>query len=111
MNTSRHTNLMRERIPGRAVVGAPPHGCHDIAARSNQLKRRLTTRLAFEAGENMPQHVVKQAATDAEALAWSTPYPLLFLPALLEEKLAGARLWLGHQQEILERQKALAEAV
>jgi hypothetical protein len=67
--------------------------------------------LAFEAGQEMPNRVVQQAAGDAEALAWSTPYPLLFLPVLMEEKVADARLWLDRQQDILERQKALAEAV
>lgn len=110
-DTRMRSNPLRLRPYRRGIPGSPVHGCRDTANCSDLLKRRLTTRLAFESGQNLPDHVVKRAATDAEALAWSTPYPLLFLPALMEEKVEGARLWLSRQREILERQKALALAV
>lgn len=32
-------------------------------------------------------HVRELATKEAEALAWTTPYPLLFLPALIQEKM------------------------
>ena len=105
------SNPLRLRNYRRAIVGSPTHNCQETATHSDVLKRRLTTRLAFETGGNLPDRVVKQAATDAEALAWSTPYPLLFLPVLMEEKVEGARLWMSRQREVLERQKALALAV
>jgi hypothetical protein len=41
-------------------------------------------------------------------LAWSTPYPLLFLPALAEEKVMGAAQWANRQQMILQRAQGLA---
>lgn len=37
------------------------------------------------------------AANEAEALAWQTPYPFLFLPVLLEEKLEEVRRYAIHQ--------------
>lgn len=43
------------------------------------------------------------AAEEAAALAWSTPYPLLVFPALLEEKLAGARAYCRAQARIHRR--------
>ncbi len=89
------SNPLRLKPYRRAIVGSPAHNCRETATHSDVLKRRLTTRLAFEAGGNLPDRVVKQAATDAEALAWSTPYPLLFLPVLMEEKVEGARLWMS----------------
>jgi hypothetical protein len=61
-------------------------------------------------GGSLPEPLVRQAATEAEALAWATSYPLLFLPVLVEEKIEGARQWANRQREILERQKALAVA-
>jgi hypothetical protein len=38
------------------------------------------------------------ATNEALALAWTTPYPLLVLPVLLEEKLTAARCYSEHQQ-------------
>ena len=41
---------------------------------------------------------VRRAANEAAALAWLTPYPLLFFPVLFEEK-AGAALEQAFRQE------------
>jgi hypothetical protein len=38
------------------------------------------------------------ATNEALALAWATPYPLLFLPVLLEEKLTAARRYSERQR-------------
>lgn len=56
-----------------------------------QLKNRLLREeLARAATLEMNVHL-RRAANDAAALAWLTPYPLLLLPALFEEKVALAR--------------------
>jgi len=47
------------------------------------------------------------AAEEATALAWLTPYPLLLLPALLEEKALAARLKAGRQAWIRQRSSSL----
>jgi len=72
------------------------------------LKYHLKRNLATEASGRIPDQMLNRAVAEAEALAWTTPYPLLFLPALVEEKVLAADRWAGRQQEILERQKALA---
>jgi hypothetical protein len=47
------------------------------------------------------------ATNEALALAWTTPYPLLVLPVLLEEKLTAARRYCEHQQIVRFRSLAI----
>ncbi len=55
-------------------------------------------------------HMLKSALNEAEALAWQTPYPHLFFPALAEEKAAAAQRWAARQHELLAREQVLAFA-
>lgn len=41
-----------------------------------------------------------QAAAEAESLAWTTPFPLLVLPVLAEEKMRSARVQLVRQNHL-----------
>lgn len=43
---------------------------------------------------------VRLALVEAEALAWSTAYPHLFLPALAEEKIQYVRQWTRRQAQV-----------
>ncbi len=55
--------------------------------------------------------VVQRAADEAASLAWATPYPLLVLPELVEEKVAEARERAERQARIYRETAALfAEA-
>ena len=45
----------------------------------------------------------RRAANDALSLAWVTPFPLLFLPDLLEEKAAEARQRTEKQEQVRQR--------
>src|SRR4026207_578659 len=45
----------------------------------------------------------RRAANDAASLAWVTPFPLLFLPVLFEEKAAEAVRRTERQQTVLDR--------
>src|SRR6516225_8136555 len=54
---------------------------------------------------------LRQAARDAESIAWSMAYPLLMLPELLEEKLRVARVQFRRQLQIRARaEEALTAA-
>jgi hypothetical protein len=71
------------------IPAAPYRGTmeHELEA----LKRRL---LAHELGRaaGVDANVrLRRAANDAAALAWLTPYPLLVLPVLFEEKVRESR--------------------
>jgi hypothetical protein len=50
------------------------------------------------------------AAEEASVLAWSTPYPLLVFPVLLEEKLAAARTYCRVQARIQRRSNRILRA-
>jgi len=50
---------------------------------------------------------VRNAANEAAALAWVTPYPLLVFPALFEEKAHSAVKLAEKQEEVLERSREL----
>ena len=53
---------------------------------------------------------LRRAADEAAALAWATRYPLLVLPALVEEKARAALLRPGRQQQIRQRSRELLAA-
>jgi hypothetical protein len=79
--------------------------------RLGELKNRLLRLHLAEADTSELVPVVRRAAEDAASLAWATPYPLLLLPELVEEKVAMARIQAARQAQI-RRQTAgfLAEA-
>ena len=76
-------------------------------AEFEQLKARLLQRLldnAIQAELNAP---LRRAANEAAALAWTTPFPALFFPALLEEKALGARRQFQKQNQVRLRSETL----
>ena len=50
---------------------------------------------------------LNRAADEAASIAWATPYPLLVLPVLLEEKLKDARRKAELQKMIYERSQPI----
>ena len=73
----------------------------------DRLKVRL---LAAELARttNLEMNVLlRRAANEAVALVWLTPFPLLLLPALFEEKARVARRAAGRQALIRERSSEL----
>jgi len=73
----------------------------------DRLKERL---LAAELARttNLEMNVLlRRAANDAVALVWLTPFPLLLLPALFEEKARVARRAASRQALIRERSSEL----
>lgn len=106
MKTLNDTNRgIREQ--GARTLAKCTEACRTAGRKLKQLEEQLTERLTAEIRDGVPQKLIQQAMNEAEALAWSTRYPLLFLPVLAEEKIEGARQWTSRQQQILERQKTL----
>ena len=73
--------------------------------------RRLTairTRIEREFSRTMTgyEKLLRGAMNEAEALAWQTPYPHLFFPALAEEKAAAARQWVTRQRSLKKATRA-----
>jgi hypothetical protein len=72
-----------------------------------QLKNRLLRQLLLETPNPALHEPLQRAATAAAALAWLTPYPLLVLPLLLEEKAQTVRRQLEQQKRIRQRSSLL----
>jgi hypothetical protein len=84
--------------PGPA---APFRGARE--AELERLKDRLLKTLLQDAEDADLLVLLRRAANEAAALAWTTPFPLLVLPELLEEKADAARRQLAHQKQVLQR--------
>ena len=71
-----------------------------------RLKNRLLQELLQETPDAELNAPLRHAANEAAALVWTTPYPLLFLPALMEEKARSARLQTTRQAHMRARSRA-----
>ena len=88
------------------VLAAVPFG-GVVETELDRLKNRLLAR-ELERTNSLEQNVgLRRAANEAAALVWLTPFPLLLLPALFEEKARAARLKTGRQALIRERSTEL----
>jgi hypothetical protein len=77
-----------------------------------QLKNRLLRAALNEATDAEFYAPLRRAATEAAGVAWLTPFPLLFLPVLFEEKAAVARRQFSRAQSVRARsRKILAEVI
>ena len=103
MTTTIETNERNSRGPKTGTLAKCTELCRTAARKLRQLEEQLINKLTAEAQDSVPQRLVQQAVNEAEALAWSTPYPLLFLPELAQEKVQSARQWSRRQQEIYQR--------
>ena len=100
------TRFARETRFDLALQLAPPfHATQE--EKFEQLKGRLLRRLLDDSVQPELDAPLRRAANDAEALAWITSFPLLFFPALLEEKARRARLQLQKQNQIRLRSEGL----
>ena len=77
-----------------------------------QFKNRLLRSALREAMVAELYAPLRRAASEAAAVAWMTPFPLLFLPVLFEEKIAGARRQFERARSVRTRsRKILAEVL
>ena len=74
---------------------------------------RLKTRLLKDVIEQTPDRehyaLLRRAANEAAALAWFTPFPLLFFPGLFEEKARAVNRQKARQHDVLDRSASLLE--
>lgn len=108
MNTKNQENRFGTKKQGNGPWARSFKACCHLAMKLTQLREQLMQRLTAQVQGRLSELLVRRAIIEAEALAWSTRYPLLFLPVLAEEKVLAASQWAGRQHEVLARQKALA---
>jgi hypothetical protein len=75
------------------------------ASELERLKGKLLTQALNYAPDGAYYAPLRRAANEAAALAWNTPFPLLFLPGLFEELAAKARSHTRQQGEIMKRSR------
>lgn len=78
-----------------------------LSADFEHLKNALLKEQLKEAPEGAIQTWLRWAAEEASSLAWATPYPLLLLPELLEEKSRKARLQAERQHRMRTRSQTV----
>jgi hypothetical protein len=87
------------------LPAVPPRG--RVEHELENLKARLLRDLLAETSNPVLGQALRQAVNEAATLAWMTPFPLLVLPALAEEKARSARLHIQRQHVIRERSRTL----
>src|SRR5687767_595552 len=93
------------RFEVRPVPAAPFRGIQETEL--DVLKARLLREALSGASDAELYPRLRRAANDAAAVAWTTEFPLLVFPALLEEKAREAQQSHNHQQTVLARSKRL----
>lgn len=95
--TRPRTRQLPRLSPADFVSPALAHG-----SELEQLKERLLEELLPETSHRPDlSSAYERAASDAVSLAWVTPFPLLVLPVLFEEKAAEARRQAERQRTML----------
>ena len=92
-------------VPAAPLRGAPERELENA-------KTRLLNQLLQEETYAQLQRPIRHAANEAAALAWMTPFPLLLLPMLIQEKAQLVRQQARHQNEVYRRtlpRRALSE--
>jgi hypothetical protein len=72
-----------------------------------RLKRQVMAEWLRRAESTEELALVRRAANEAAAVAWLTPYPLLVLPLLVQEKARKAVFQAKRQRQIRERSRYL----
>lgn len=80
------------------ITAAARFGAKFEALKTRMLEERLAATVAEELKGGL-----RHAASEAAALAWVTPYPLLVYPGLFEEKASAAALRAKRQRVIRQR--------
>jgi len=76
-------------------------------AELEKLKHRLLRQQLEEAGDPALVPALHRAANEAAALVWQTPWALLLLPVLFEEKVEAAKRRAALQAQIRRRSRVL----
>jgi hypothetical protein len=89
------------------IVAAPVPFRGAVENELERLKERLLAKELARTTNLDANVLLRRAANEALALVWLTPYPLLLLPTLFEEKARIARRHVGRQALIRERSSEL----
>jgi hypothetical protein len=89
------------------VPPAPFRGV--VESELDQLKSRLLRELINQGADTALHVRLRRAANDAASIAWMTPFPLLFFPTLLDEKVSAAKRQQARQRRIRQQTQTLLD--
>ena len=93
MNLKSHQpSIHQDRTVTKGVRFA---SCRKILAQINKAKDAILAESRDAVA--LPDHLLRLALNEAEALAWQTRYPHLLFPTLAAEKVEGIAAWNAHQ--------------
>jgi hypothetical protein len=112
------TNILRQQVPTHFARATrfdleprfAPLTAQHVQIRFESLKKRLLQPVLNAEPDAGLRRQLRLASNEAAAVAWTTPFPLLFLPALMEEKTAEVHSYVARQQAVDEATHRLAEA-
>lgn len=108
--TTLPTRLDRDiRFDEAPVAAVPFRGTQETEL--EHFKNRLLRQALDATAEAQFYAPLRRAASEAAAAAWMTPFPMLFLPALFEEKMLAARRQFERAQGIRVRSRRLLAEV
>jgi hypothetical protein len=92
-----------------ACQSSRPAACRAIPAQMSRAKTAILAQSRLSVA--VPEHLIRLAVNEAEALAWQTRYPHLLFPTLAAEKIEAVAAWNARQNQIrhLEAVSAFAE--
>jgi len=104
--TTKNTNSNSTTV--QTIADRCRQSCHRLLAGIERAKSKIINE--FRPTRESQENLFKQAVSEAEALAWQTPYPHLFFPSLAVEKVQAVAAWQTRQQLLRQRQPLFAEA-
>ncbi len=108
MKNTKQQNQTGEFAERLSPLAQSAEFCQEVADRVRALKAELLENFRRDFALTSNGHLIRRALDEAEALAWLTPFPQLFLPELAEEKVQELRLWWDRQQQVWLRQSRLS---
>ncbi len=88
----------RGKLTGKASGVPSLRVGRELARQLAEVKRALVRE--FGSAISGQGQLLSSALNEAEAIAWQTPYPHLFFPALAEEKAAAVNQWAARQRRV-----------
>src|SRR5262245_32220509 len=97
MNAIQNNHGVSENVstPNRSLTSACIGSCRKLMEKAKRAILR-----EFRSTLQAHEQLLRLAVTEAEALAWQTPYPHLVFPALAREKAQSVVEWEAHQRYV-----------
>ena len=99
MNMNWQASKTESIEPGtKSIATVCLNSCHKLLKQVHNVKNSLLSK--YGVALDGREQILHSALTEAEALAWQTPFPHLFFPVLAEEKVSAARRWAARQEVV-----------